>query len=145
MGQEVVGTFMQIKVDSKLLVGEMSNAVNTACNLIDTSSKASCRASTVEYGRVIETGSVSSVASMDSTESAENWKEIQAAIVAGTKLAAVITQVDCEGVDVVDAVNIAGNIAISNLSLDGPDNEKNTFSFDYTFDGPTVVTVNVAP
>jgi hypothetical protein len=145
MGQEVVGTFMQIKVDSKLLVGEMSSSVNTACNLIDTSSKASCRASTVEYGRVIETGSVSSIASADGTEAAENWKDIQAAIVAGTKLAAIITQVDCDGVDVVGAVNIAGNIAISNLTWDMPDNEKNTFSFDYTFDDVTVVTVNVAP
>jgi len=145
MGQEKIGTFMQIKVDSKLLVGETSNSVTTACNLIDVSSKASCRASYVEYGRIIETGSVSSIASTDASEAAANWKDIQALIVAGTKPAVVITQYDCEGVEVVGAVNVAGNVAISNLTWDGPDNEKQTFSFDYQFDGPTTVTTNVAP
>lgn len=145
MGQEKVGTFMQIKVADTSLVGELSSSITTACNLIDVSSKASCRASYAEYGRVIETGSVSSIASSTHSEAAYNWKEVQAAIVAGTKLAVVITEYDCDGVEIVGAVNIAGTVLVSNLTWDMPDNEKTTFSFDYQFDGATTVIANVAP
>ena len=143
MGQEKIGTFMKITLATKELVGETSNSVTTAVNLIDVSSKATCRASAFEYGRVIETGSVSSIASSDGSETAEGWSEIQAAIVAGTKIAVEITQYDCtSGLPVVGAVSIAGTALISNLTWDMPDNEKQTFSADYTFDGATTVSIN---
>lgn len=139
-----VGTLVKITLATKELVGELSTSLSTAVNLIEVSSKASARASNFEYGRVSETLSVSSIATTDGSATDENWKDAQAAAVAGTKLAVVITEYDSSGDPVVGAINIAGTALLSNITLDVPDNDRITFSCDLTFDGATTITNNAA-
>jgi hypothetical protein len=137
-----VGTLVKIKIATKLMVGELSTSINSVVNLIDISSKASGRASNFEYGRLAENVSVSSIGTTDSSESAYNWKAAQAAEVAGTKVAVTISEYDSAGDLESGAWIITGTALISNVSFDGPDNDKLTFSCDLTFDGATTVTTN---
>ena len=137
-----VGTLVKIKIATKFMVGETSSSLASVANVIDISSKASNRTTNVEYGRLAETISVSSIATTDASESAENWKDAQAAQVAGTKVAATLSEYDSDGVLVPGAIIISGNAVISNVALDVPDNEKLTFSMDLAFDGDTTVGTN---
>jgi len=137
-----IGTCVKITLATKELVGELSTSLSTAVNIIEVSSKDSCNATNVEAGRVAETVSVSSIATTDGTATDENWKDAQAAAVAGTKVAVVITEYDNSGTEVSGAINIAGTAVISNVSLDIPDNDKITFSCDLSFDGATTITTN---
>lgn len=137
-----VGTLVKIKIATKLMVGELSTSLASVANLIDISSKASERVSNFEYGRVAETVSVSSIGTTDASESAENWKDAQAAEVAGTKVAVTISEYDSDGVLKSGAIIISGTALLSNVMLDVPDNDKITFSCDLTFDGATTVGTN---
>ena len=137
-----VGTLVKIKIATKELVGELSTSLATAVNIIEVSSKASGRASNFEYGRVAETVSVSSIATTDGSATEENWKDAQAAAVAGTKVAVEITEFDSGGSEVAGAINIAGTALLSNVTLDIPDNDRLTFSADLSFDGATTITNN---
>ncbi len=137
-----VGTLVKIKIATKFMVGETSSNLASVANVIDISSKASNRTTNVEYGRVAETVSVSSIATTDASESAENWKDAQAAQVAGTKVAVTMSEYTSAGVLVPGAIIITGNAVISNVTLDVPDNEKLTFSMDLAFDGDTTVATN---
>ena len=139
-----LGTCVKMTIDDKLFVGELSSNMATAVNLIELSSKESCRASNFEYGRVSESASVSSIATTDGAATTENWKDAQAAAVAGTKVAIVITELDEAGADVVGAIKITGSALLSNVTLDIPDNDKLTFGCDLQFDGATIISVNAA-
>lgn len=137
-----VGTLVKIKIATRFMVGELSTSMASVVNLIDISSKASNRSSNFEYGRLAETLSVSSIATTDASESAENWKQSQAAQVAATKVAASISEYDSDGVLVPGAIIISGTALISNVALETPDNDKLTFSLDLTFDGDVTVGTN---
>ena len=137
-----VGTLVKIKIATKFMVGETSSNLASVANVIDISSKASNRTTNVEYGRLAETVSVSSIATTDASESAENWKDAQAAQVAATKVAVTMSEYDSSGTLVPGALIISGSAVISNVSLDVPDNEKLTFSMDLSFDGDTTVATN---
>ncbi len=138
-----VGTFVKIKIATKFMVGELSQSMASVVNLIDISSKASGRASNFEYGRLAETLSVSSIGTTDASESAENWKDAQAAQVAGTKVAVTISEYDSDGVLVPGAIIISSStVLIGNVSQENPDNEKLTFSLELTFDGEVTVGTN---
>jgi len=140
-----IGTAVLTTIDGNELVGELSTSLATAVNLIEISSKASGRASNFEYGRIADTLSVSSIATTDGSATAESWVILHNAIVAGTKVAVVITEYDAPGgTEVVGAVNIAGSALISNLTEDIPDNDRMTYSCDLTFDGVITKTVNSA-
>lgn len=130
-----IGTFVKIQVDSLFLIGEMANSITTAISLIDVSSKSDCKYSAAEAGRVVETGSFSSIASSDHDQAAaENWNQLHAKAIAGEAIPVEITQVDCEtGTPEAGAINIRGNVLISNLTLDNPDQATSTFSCDYQF------------
>lgn len=129
-----IGTFMKLKLNDKFMVGEMSSSITTAISLIDVSSKKNCRLSVAEAGRMLETGNVSSIASSDAAEAAMNWDAARALAKAGAPVSVEITQVDCTtGLPVVGAINIQGDVLISNLNLDMPDQEKMTFSCDFQF------------
>ncbi len=130
-----VGTFLKIDIDGKVLVGETSSSKALASTIIDTSSKASCRTTTGEYGRYAETGSFSSIGSTAPVVGFLTYEDLKALVKAGTKPTAFITEYDCDGVEVVGAYKTTGTILISNLSQDAPDNDKITFSGDYQFDG----------
>jgi len=138
-----VGTAVLTTIDGSELVGELSSSLATAVNLIEVSSKASGRASNFEYGRIADTLSISSIATTDGTATEETWKILHDAIVAGTKVAVVITEYDAPGgTAVIGAVNIAGSALIGNLTEDIPDNDRMTYSCDLTFDGAITKTVN---
>lgn len=138
-----VGTLVILTLSTKEMVGEMSTSLATAVNVIDISSKASGRATNVEYGRITETLSVSSIATTDGSATSKNWEDLHADIVAGTKVPVVITEYsEAGGAAVAGAINIAGTAVLSNLNWDIPDNDKQTFSCDMTFDGAITKTVN---
>jgi len=137
-----VGTLVKIKIATKFMVGEMTTSMASAVNLIETSSKATNRSSSFEYGRLAETLSVSSIATTDASIGTENWKDAQAAQVAATKVAVVISEYDSGGSLESGAIHIAGTALISNCALEAPDNEKLTFSLDLTFDGDSTITTN---
>ena len=137
-----VGTLVKIKIATKFMVGETSSNLASVATVIDTSSKASNRTTNVEYGRLAETISVSSIATTDASIGTENWKDAQAALVAGTKVAIIMSEYDSAGALVPGAIIITGNGVISNVALDVPDNEKLTFSMDLAFDGDTTVGTN---
>ena len=137
-----VGTLVKIKIATKFMVGEMSTSMSSVVTLIETSSKATNRSSSFEYGRLAETLSVSSIASTDASIGTENWKDAQAAEVAATKVAVIISEYDSDGVLVPGAIIITGTALIGNCTLDLPDNEKLTFSLDLTFDGDSTVATN---
>jgi hypothetical protein len=137
-----VGTLVKIKIATKFMVGELTTSLASVANLIEISSKASNRASNFEYGRVAETVSVSSIATTDASIGTENWKDAQAAEVAGTKVAVTISEYDSDGVLVSGAIIISGTALFSNVALEVPDNDKITFSLDLTFDGATTVATN---
>jgi len=129
-----IGTFMKLKLDNKFMVGEMSSSITTAITLIDVSSKKDCRLSVAEAGRMLETGTVSSIATSNAAEAAMNWDSARTIAKAGTPVQVEITQVDCTtGSAVAGAINIRGDVLISNLTLDMPDQEKMTFSCDFQF------------
>ena len=137
-----VGTLVKIKIATKFMVGETSSNLASVANVIDISSKASNRTTNVEYGRLAETISVSSIATTDASIGTENWKDAQAALVAGTKVAIIMSEYDSAGALVPGAIIITGNGVISNVAFDNPDNEKLTFSMDLAFDGDTTVGTN---
>ena len=137
-----VGTLVKIKIATKFMVGELTTSLASVANLIEISSKASNRASNFEYGRVAETVSVSSIATTDASIGTENWKDAQAAEVAGTKVAVTISEYDSDGVLVSGAIIISGTALFSNVALEVPDNDKITFSLDLTLDGATTVGTN---
>ena len=137
-----VGTLVKIKIATKFMVGEMTTSLASVANLIEISSKASGRASNFEYGRVAETISVSSIATTDASEGTSNWKDAQAAEVAGTKVAVTISEYDSSAVLVPGAIIISGTALFGNVALEVPDNDKLTFSCDLTFDGITTVATN---
>ena len=138
-----VGTLVLITIGGNELIGELSTSLNTVVNLIEVSSKASNRESNFEYGRIADSLSVSSIASTDGSATDTNWKTLHDAIVAGTKVAVVITEYDAPGgTAVVGAVNISGNALISNLTEEIPDNDRLTYSCDLTFDGAITKTIN---
>ena len=137
-----VATLVKIKIATRFMVGELSTSMASVVNLIEISSKASGRASNFEYGRLAETLSVSSIATTDASIGTENWKQSQAAEVAGTKVAVTISEYDSSAVLVPGAIIISGTALISNVALETPDNDKLTFSLDLTFDGATSVGTN---
>lgn len=137
-----VATLVKIKIATRFMVGELSTSMASVVNLIDVSSKASGRASNFEYGRLAETLSVSSIATTDAAIGTENWKQSQAAEVAATKVAVIISEYDSVGSLESGAIIITGTALISNVNLESPDNEKLTFSLDLTFDGATTVATN---
>lgn len=137
-----VGTLVKIKIATKFMVGELTTSLASVANLIEISSKASGRVSNFEYGRVAETFSVSSIATTDASVGTENWKDAQAAEVAGTKVAVIISEYDSGGTLVPGAIIITGNALFGNVNLEAPDNDKLTFSCDLTFDGVTTVAAN---
>ena len=92
-----VGTLVLITIGGNELIGELSTSLNTVVNLIEVSSKASNRESNFEYGRISDTLSVNSIASTDGSATDTNWKTLHDAIVAGTKVAVVITEYDAPG------------------------------------------------
>jgi hypothetical protein len=139
-----IGTLVKIKIGTIALVGETSSNLASVVNVIDVSSKASNRTTNVEYGRVAETISVSSIASTDASIGTYNWKAAHAAIVAGEKVEVSLTEYTSAGVPVVSALMISGTAVISNVALDNPDNEKLTFSMDMAFDGLVRVEANPA-
>ena len=139
-----IGTLVKIKIGTIALVGETSSNLASVVNVIDVSSKASNRTTNVEYGRVAETISVSSIASTDASIGTYNWKAAHAAIVAGTKVEVSLTEYTSAGVPVVSAIMISGTAVISNVAFDNPDNEKLTFSMDMAFDGLVRVETNPA-
>jgi hypothetical protein len=139
-----VGTVVLITIGGNELVGELSTSLATAVNLIEISSKASGRASNFEYGRIADTVSVSSIATTNGAATEETWKALHDALVAGTKVAVVITEYDAPGgTAVVGAVNISGSALIGNLTEEIPDNDRMTYSCDLTFDGAITKSVNV--
>lgn len=138
-----VGTFVLITIGGKELVGELSTSLATAVNLIEVSSKQSGRASNFEYGRIADSLSVSSIATTDGSATKENWKDLHDAIVAGTKVAVIITEYDAPGGTAVSgAVKISGTALISNLTEEIPDNDRITYSCDLSFDGAITKTTN---
>ncbi len=137
-----VATLVKIKIATRFMVGELSTSMASVVNLIDISSKASNRSSNFEYGRLAETLSVSSIGTTDASESAENWKQSQAAQVAATKVAVTISEYDTSAVLVPGAIIISGTALISNVAQENPDNDKLTFSLDITFDGETTIGTN---
>ncbi len=139
-----VGTLVKIKIGTIFMVGETSSNIASVVNVIDVSSKASNRTTNVEYGRVAETISVSSIASSDASIGTYNWKAAHAAIVAGEKVEVSLTEFTSAGVAVASAIMISGTAVISNVALDNPDNEKLTFSMDMAFDGLVRVETNPA-
>jgi hypothetical protein len=115
----------------------------SSVNVINVSSKASKRATNVEYGRIEETLSVSSIGTTDGSATTATWDTLHDAIVAGTKPAIEITEYDADGTTkTTGAVNIAGSAVISNLTQDLPDDDRITYSVDMTFDGAVTKTVN---
>jgi len=138
-----IGTCVKITIDSDELVGELTNSLASSVNVINVSSKASKRATNVEYGRIEETLSVSSIGTTDGTATTATWKILHDAIVAATKVAVEITEYDSDGTTKTSgAVNIAGNAVISNLTQDLPDDDRITYSVDMTFDGAITLTTN---
>ena len=137
-----ISTLVKIKIATILLVGETSASMQSIVNLIDTSSKASGRASNFEYGRLVETVSVSSIMTTDASIGTHNWKTAQAAQVAATKVAIIISEYDSGGSLVSGAIKIEGTALISNCALEAPDNEKLTFGLDLTFTGATSIGSN---
>jgi len=137
-----IGTLVKITIGGKDLIGEVSGNLAAACNVIDVSSKASGNQTNVEYGRVSETGSFTSLASTDPAGTQFGYKEAKEAMYAKTKVEAVITEYDELGAEVVGSLKTTGNAVISNVSWDIPDDDRMTFSLDVSFDGKTVDTTN---
>ena len=138
-----IGTCVKITIDTDELVGELSQSLATSVNIINVSSKASKRATNVEYGRITDTLSVSSIGTTDGTATTATWKVLHDAIVAGTKVAVEITEYDSDGTTKTSgAVNITGNAVIGNLTQDAPDDDRITYSVDMTFDGAITKTTN---
>jgi len=137
-----VGTLVKIKLGTKLLVGEVSGNLAASCNVIDVSSKASGNETNVEYGRVSETGSFTSLASTDPSGTQYGYKEAKEAMYSKTKVDCEITEYDSAGAEVVGALKTTGSAVISNVSWDIPDDDRMTFSLDVSFDGKTVDTTN---
>jgi hypothetical protein len=139
-----VGTTVLLKIDTDLMVGEISTSLAMAINAIDVSSKASGRASNYEYGRYSETMSISSIASTDSTLTTANFVSVRGSAQTGTKVAVEITEYSDEtGVTpVAGAHKIAGTAVITSVTWDVPDNDRQTFSIDLQFDGDTTSTIN---
>ena len=137
-----IGTLVKIKLGTKELIGEVSGNLAAACNVIDVSSKASGNETNVEYGRVSETGSFSSIASTDPVGTEYGYSEAKAAMYAKTKVACEITEYDSGGSEVAGALKVTGSAVISNVSWDIPDDDRMTFSIDVSFDGKTTDTTN---
>jgi len=137
-----IGTRVRIKLGAKELIGEVSGSLAAACNVIDVSSKASGNETNVEYGRVSETGSFTSLASTDPAGTNYGYKEAKEAMYAQTKVEAIITEYDAAGAEVVGALKTTGSAVISNVTWDIPDDDRMTFSLDISFDGKTVDTTN---
>ena len=138
-----IGTFVKIKIGTKLLVGETSLNLASAAEAIETSSKASANESTFEYGRINRTLSVSSIGTSDSTETNYNFTNALQAQIDCTKVAYEVTEFDkSTGLEVVGAHNITGNALITNVSWDSPDNDVQTFSLDLQGDDSITLAVN---
>lgn len=130
-----VATYAMIKIENKFLVGELNTSISTPVNLIEVSSKASCRSSRFEYGRMSNTVSISSIGTTDGASSAETWQALHNASVSGVKVPIEFTQYDSSGAVVGGAVNFSGTALIGNITKDHPDNDRITYSADFTFDG----------
>jgi len=141
MAGVTVGTTVKVKIASAFLVGEVSASANLTSGIIDVSSKASGRVTNKEYGRYAETMTISSLASTDSTLTTTNFEDLMAAAIAGTKLAVEITDLGSGGVTpVAGSHKKTGNVLVSDVTWDVPDNDRMTFSATLHFDGATTNT-----
>jgi len=146
MAGVTVGTTVKLKVGSAFLVGEVSASINLTAGIIDVSSKASGRVTNREYGRVAESISLSSLASTDAALTTQNFEDLRAAAIAGTKLAFELTDYGSGGtVAVVGAHKITGNALVSDVTWDVPDNDRMTFSATLQIDGASTTATVTAP
>lgn len=112
-------TFIKVNIGAKVLIGELSNSLNSSADILNTSSKASGRVSRKLPGRVKHTLNFESLA--DDTNSTDwGYGDAHTAQVAGTSVSFTIKRA---------SVTIAtGAGYITSLTKDNPDNDKSTFS-----------------
>lgn len=112
-------TFIKVNIGAKVLIGELSNSLNSSADIIDISSKACGRTSRKLPGRVKHTLNFESLA--DDTNSSDwGYGDAHAAQVAGTLVGFTIKRSN---------VTLAtGSGYITSLTKDNPDNDKSTFS-----------------
>jgi len=137
-----VGTFVKVTFGGNTLVGETSLSLSSTANMIETSSKASGRESTFEYGRVAQTVSVESIGNSTPSATAEDFTTAVTAQTAGTKVDIEITKYDNSEVKVDGAINITGTALISDVSWEAPDDDRITFSIELQMDGNATIGTN---
>lgn len=137
-----VGTFVILKLDSKILVGQSDCSYNNAITMIETSNKLSGNDSEFVAGRSNKTISVSGIAGMSAEETKMGFEELEAAAEARVAIAFSIMEYTDQTVatPATDTIIRSGMCLISKASLTAPDNAKNTFSCDLQVTGGTNTT-----
>jgi hypothetical protein len=139
-----IGTNVMFVFGSVKMYGEMSGSLSASAGAIETSSKADGNESAFEYGRVSEAGSASGLSTTDGSSVLFGYSQAKAAMYAKTKVRVVQTEFDENGLPVAAASMTSGYVVITSVTLDSPDNDKQTVSIDFQFDGKTVDEVNPA-
>lgn len=137
MGQNA--TFIKLYIEDTVLVGEVSDSINSTGDIIDVSSKASGRERNVLPGRVSENISFESLANDASSD--YGFAAAYTAMTDGTKVSFKIIREDASGDQVVGSQVVSGDGYITSLTKDNPDNDRSTFSGTIEIDDETTVGV----
>lgn len=137
-------TFIKLKIDGDVLIGEISSSIGSTVDIIDASSKASGRAREILPGRVGENISFESLA--DDTNVADyGYGTAYAAMAAGTKIDFELVRVDETDTQIDPSQQITGSGYISSLTLDNPDNDRSTMSGTIEIDDEATVETYPVP
>jgi hypothetical protein len=130
------GTKVITQLGASAVVGEVSNSLDFAYDLIETTVKAStARSKTYETG---ENGMTLSVEAKVSQADGAAIVALQTAAKAGTAQAFIVSS------EVIGDIEVTGNGLISGLSISNPQNDVRTITYNLTATGTFAVTVIAA-
>lgn len=141
-----ISSLVFLKIGTKILVGETSNSLSSTSDMIDVSSKVSGRARNIEYGRISQTISVSSIGTWTPPTTEYGFQDAITAQNDGTKATVTITNYTDKtaATEVVGDTIFSGTALLSDVTLDQNDNEAQTFSATLEIDGLLTSAVNAS-
>lgn len=135
-----IGTFVMLKVNGKLLIGQNSASLKDTITMIETSNKTTGNTSSFVPGRHASTMSVGGIASTSLEATEAGYHELRVLSLANTLIPVILAEfTDKNGTtELTGTQRYSGSAWVSGLTWDNPDNDKQTFSCDLQIEGDLI-------